>query len=178
MVRLLQAKRKIKVAVSSCLLGKSVRYDGQHKRHALIVNMLNDYFECIEVCPEMLAGLGVPRPPVQLMQLDDSICALGVDDRKIDVTNMLKKVALEFVERHIDLGGMILQSRSPSCGFGSTPLFNSKDEIIGTTNGLFADQLTKTFPDLPIREDTWFENQDAIEAFITQVENYIALASA
>jgi len=158
------------------LLGRAVRYDGRHKRHVLIVNMLEDSFECIEVCPEMLAELGVPRPPVQLVRLDDSTYALGVEDHKLDVTAPLEKAAQAFVENHQDLGGAILQSRSPSCGVGSTPLFYNK-EIIGTANGLFADILINTFPGLPIREDTWFEDQRSVEAFVTQVEDYIARAS-
>lgn len=173
-----KADNKIKIAVSSCLLGKPVRYDGLHKRHALIITMLDQHFECIEVCPELLAGLGVPRPPVQLLQRDNRIRAIGVNDGQLDVTDVLDEVAHQFVEQHQDLGGAILQSRSPSCGVGSTPLFNINSEIIGTSNGLFADRLVKTFPGLPIKEDSWFAGQEAVEKFIDEVNDYIALASA
>ena len=167
---------KIKIATSSCLLGNPVRYDGQHKRHKLIVTMLDEYFECVDVCPEMLAGLGTPRPPVQLVQVGESIRALGVDDRELDVTGLLEKVAADFIEQYRDLGGMILQSRSPSCGLGSTSLFNNKNELSGQaielTDGIFASRLTNAFPGLPMKQDTWFVNKKAVVNFVGQVKYY------
>lgn len=165
--------KKINIAVSSCLLGKPVRYDGQHKRHALIVGIFDSDFECIDVCPEMLAGLGTPRPAVQLVQVGDNIHALGVEDRNLDVTHLLDNVADRFIEQHKNLGGLILQSRSPSCGLGSTNLFNPNDELLGLADGIFANRLAEAFPDLPIREDTWFTNRQAVDDFVAQVRNYV-----
>jgi uncharacterized protein YbbK (DUF523 family) len=164
--------KTIKVAVSSCLLGNRVRYDGQHKYNFLIVNMLEEFFETLVVCPEMLAGLGTPRPPVQLVELANNTHALGVEDKSLDVTELIEKVATDFIEQHNDLGGLILQSRSPSCGFGSTPLYNQQKEIIRLTNGIFADKVATAFPDLPIKEDSWFETEDAVVEFVKLVNRY------
>jgi len=174
--------KKINIAVSSCLLGKPVRYDGQHKRHALITSLFcsdSDNFECedfesIAICPEMLAGLGTPRPAVQLVQVGDNIHALGVEDRNLDVTQLLDNVAKAFIVQHKNLGGMILQSRSPSCGLGSTNLFNHHDELLGLADGIFAHRLAEAFPGLPIREDTWFTDRQAVDDFVVQVKNYVA----
>ena len=163
---------KINIAVSSCLLGKPVRYDGQHKRHELILSIFELDFECIDVCPEMIAGLGAPRPPVQLVQIDDDIHVLSVEDRNIDVTDILENVANSFIQQHKNLSGLILQSRSPSCGLGSTNLFNQHDELLGTADGIFANKLAAAFPELPVREDTWFTNKQAVDDFVTQVRDY------
>jgi len=54
----------IKVVVSSCLLGAPVRYDGRDKKsgHPILQRWL-DEGRVVSVCPEMLGGLGTPRPP-------------------------------------------------------------------------------------------------------------------
>ena len=60
----------IRVGVSACLLGQEVRYDGGHKRDRFLTDVLGSYVEWVPVCPEMEAGLGVPRPTVRLVQID------------------------------------------------------------------------------------------------------------
>ena len=42
----------IRLAVSSCLLGQKVRFDGGHKRNGYLTNSLARYFEMIPFCPE------------------------------------------------------------------------------------------------------------------------------
>src|SRR5690606_33117788 len=63
------------IGVSSCLLGQRVRYDGGHKREAFVVEDLAARFELLPICPEMAIGMGVPRPPLQLILEDDGIHA-------------------------------------------------------------------------------------------------------
>ena len=53
------------ILVSACLLGHSVRYDGGSNAHELLLQ----YNECerfVAVCPECLAMMPVPRPPMEL----------------------------------------------------------------------------------------------------------------
>lgn len=50
---------KIKVGISSCLLGEQVRYDGGHRKNNYITDVLADYFEFLPFCPEVSIGLGV-----------------------------------------------------------------------------------------------------------------------
>ncbi len=50
------------IAVSSCLLGESCRYDGQSKPHPL-VRRLAEERAVVGICPEVLGGLSTPRPP-------------------------------------------------------------------------------------------------------------------
>ena len=48
---------KIKVGVSSCILGMKVRYDGGHKRNAFVTETLGQYFDWVLTCPEVAIGL-------------------------------------------------------------------------------------------------------------------------
>ena len=58
---------KIRLGVSACLLGDEVRYDGDHKRDAFLVDTLGPFVEWVPVCPEVEVGLGVPRPAIRLV---------------------------------------------------------------------------------------------------------------
>ena len=58
---------KIRIGVSTCLLGESVRYDGGHARDRYVTDTLGQYMEFMPVCPEMEAGLGLPREPIRLV---------------------------------------------------------------------------------------------------------------
>ena len=60
-------KSKIKIGISSCLLGEKVRYNGDHKRHWYINEILGQYFDYVPFCPEVEVGMGVPRPSVRLV---------------------------------------------------------------------------------------------------------------
>jgi len=42
----------IRIGVSECLLGESVRYDGGHARDRYVAETLGQYMEFIPVCPE------------------------------------------------------------------------------------------------------------------------------
>ena len=57
----------IRVGVSACLLGQPVRYDGGHKLDRWIVQELGRFVTFVPVCPEVEAGLGVPREAMRLV---------------------------------------------------------------------------------------------------------------
>ena len=171
MIRVMSFKA-IKIAVSSCLLGNPVRYDGQDKYNKLIVDSFSGLFTIVAVCPEMLAGLGSPRPPVKLVKSNSGIQAVGVTDQTLVVTEQIGGAASIFLEQYPDLSGMILKSRSPSCGLGSTPLYDQRNTLIEYGNGLFADRVRSAFPDMPIKEDSWFTDQVAVDEFIELVNEY------
>ena len=101
----------MKVVVSACLLGENCKYNGGHNYSEKIAEFIEGR-EVIPVCPEVLAGLGVPRTPIE-------ICGEQVVSRDgVDVTDalaqavqtILRQIASEAVEC------VILKSRSPTCG--------------------------------------------------------------
>ena len=63
---------KIKLGISTCLLGENVRYDGGHKLDRFLTDTLGQYVEYVPVCPEVECGLPVPRESMHLEGDPDS----------------------------------------------------------------------------------------------------------
>lgn len=57
----------MRIVVSACLLGENCKYNGKNNRNEALLQRLQGH-EVIPVCPEVLGGLGVPRPCVELRQ--------------------------------------------------------------------------------------------------------------
>jgi uncharacterized protein YbbK (DUF523 family) len=165
-----------RVAISACLAGERVRYDGA-SRYLPAVSWLEEHLHLIPVCPEVGAGLTVPRPPVQLVasNADSSPRAVGRDDPALDVTEALAGFARaslkELATTEAGVGaagplcGYLLKSRSPSCGLGSTPLFDRNGVAIGTASGVQAAHFQTTLPWLSYREETDLIDRESALAF-------------
>ena len=100
-----------KVVVSACIMGRNCKYNGGNNYNEKLVTMLKDR-EIIEVCPEVAAGMPIPRPAVEILNGRviredgsdwDDVYRKGVEV----VLNQLK---------HEDIDYAVLQSRSPTCG--------------------------------------------------------------
>lgn len=112
-----------KVLVSSCLLGAEVRY---HGGSALIEHPILDRWiaegRIVGVCPEVAAGLGVPRAAAECQAGDGERVLAGIsivatrDGR--DVTDAFRAGAEHAVAlaRSLGIQVAVLKSRSPSCG--------------------------------------------------------------
>ncbi len=117
---------KIKLGISACLLGKKVRYDGGHKLDRFITWTMGRHFGWVPVCPEVEAGLSIPREVMQLVG-DPECPRLIVITSGIDLAGVLKGWAGKKVKK-LDkekLCGFILKSRSPSCAVNDADLFIS-----------------------------------------------------
>src|SRR5512138_2640679 len=86
------ARTRIRIGVSACLLGRKVRYDGQHKRDAFLVEVLDPFVEWVPVCPELELGLGVPREPVRLVG-DPAAPRLVAERSGRDLTGAMRTLA-------------------------------------------------------------------------------------
>ena len=161
-----------KIGVSSCLLGLPVRYDGTDKQHAGI-QVLIDKVEFISLCPEVAIGLGVPRPPIQLVLRDGEQFALGVDDPLMDVTDALRGYAGQVYDSYgAELQGYICKARSPSCALATTPVFNEQGKQVARVDGLFIAELTRLLPALPIADEAALETEQGRQHFLQQVHAY------
>ncbi|HBX54225.1 MAG TPA: hypothetical protein DEH10_02260, partial [Pseudomonas sp.] len=80
------APSKPKLAISACLLGAEVRYNGGHKESRLCSRTLSDYFEFVPLCPEVAIGLGIPRQPIRLVGDPSAPRAVGTVHSELDVT--------------------------------------------------------------------------------------------
>ena len=167
------ATAPICVAISSCLSGAAVRYDGQSKPLATLQDWTrHSNIRLLPICPEVEAGLPVPRPPVQLVRSNNhetaQLLALGRDDATLNVTAILQNHAQQSAERLRNtpsLCGYIWKSRSPSCGLGSTPIFDAAGTQIGTTNGIEAHQVQSALPWLVCAEETALDTAAALQHF-------------
>ena len=160
--------KKPVVAVSACLLGQAVRYDGQDKYTSLIAEELKQYCELIAVCPEIEIGLGVPRAKIQLTQIGSSIKVLKTDGTKSDVSAALQNFAIQFVNQN-SLSGLVLQDKSPSCSVGNAKLFSEAGEQIGVSSGLFAKTIMDLMPDLVIVQASQLLSKQDIEQFVKRI---------
>lgn len=160
---------KPKIGVSRCLLGDAVRYDGQSKPCAIVIDKLADHFELIPVCPEVEAGLTIPRPPVQLTGSIEQPRLIGRDNPSIDVTDLMHDYCQKKIPSLNELSGFILKSRSPSCGLHSAPVFIDEDIVTETSIGVFARALQAAYPDLPMIEETQLDSPNTLDKFIQSI---------
>lgn len=158
-----------KVGISACLTGENVRYDGGNKYHQLIQQELSPWLNLQPICPEAEAGLGIPRPPVQLVQRADGIYAQGVTQTQLDVTNVLVATSAQLANNCGQrFCAYIVKARSPSCGAGSTPIYNSGKTQVTTGDGLFVKTLKATLPNIMIVEESRFSNAEKCKEFVLQ----------
>ena len=168
---MITSKSKPLVGISSCLYGHKVRYDGKDQRNDVIINALKEHVELVPICPETGIGMGVPRPPIQLIKTGNDIRAIGVEDKNIDATDALIDYARKVLQENTALCGFIFKSRSPSCGVHDTPLFNVSGEQLGTGSGLFVQAIKALKPDLPIEDELRLQDQAMCDRFLAKIKS-------
>lgn len=163
----------VRIGISSCLVGEEVRYDGGHKRHALLVDVLGPEVGWVAVCPEVEMGLGVPREPVRL-EGDSRRTRLITIDTHIDLTRRLRRWSAERLDELVELriSGYVLKSRSPSCGLRGVPIHLAAGKGAEEGRGLFAAALRRRFPNLPVEEETAFADGASVEHFLKRARVY------
>ena len=161
---------RIRVGISSCLLGATVRYDGGHKRDAYITGTLARYFEFVPLCPEVAIGLGTPRPPIRLVRSDGETRVRGKADRSRDVTEALRDYARSTASRLTgEISGYIFKRASPSCGMERVKVYGENGMSAGRGTGAYAGALMAAMPLLPCEEEGRLGDPDLRENFIERV---------
>ncbi|UFS62290.1 DUF523 domain-containing protein [Sulfurimonas sp. HSL-3221] len=143
--------QKEKVIVSACLLGEACRYDGCSKRDDGVLTFLADK-EVIPFCPEAPV-LGTPRGRISVIATEDHGLRVKKDADDTDVTDALIEQTEALIKAHPDATGIILKSKSPSCGIGTTPVLDEAGNEIAKGNGVAADLLLHAFPDISIVDE-------------------------
>ena len=160
------------IAISSCLLGNQVRYDGELKHFPELCQQLQQQCDLLPVCPEVEIGLSVPRPPVQLTGDPDKPRMTGRDDPAIDVSDAMYQFCTDKPAQLKHISGYVFKSKSPSCGLHNIPVFNHGETIKDNGRGLFAQAITHLFPQLPVAEETELETSEQQLQFVQQVLDY------
>lgn len=101
----------MKVIVSACLLGRNCKYNGGNNFDQKVADFL-DGKEIIPVCPEELAGLGVPRTPMEIVN------GVLINRDGVNVDEPVRTAVSQILEelKGQQIAYAILKSRSPTCG--------------------------------------------------------------
>jgi uncharacterized protein YbgA (DUF1722 family)/uncharacterized protein YbbK (DUF523 family) len=169
---------RIRIGVSSCLLGHEVRFDGGHKRDAFLVETFGRYVEWVPVCPELELGLGVPRPTLRL-QRDGEDVRLLMPSTGQDHTAAVRRFAERRVSEleALDLCGYVLKKDSPSCGMERVKIYDGPGPPSRRGRGVFAAALLQRFPHLPVEEEGRLNDPQLRDNFVERVFAYRRLRS-
>jgi len=164
------------VAISACLVGELVRYDGGHRHNPLLATDLAPHVRWLPLCPEVGAGLGTPRPPVSLYTSDTGL-RMMTRDNGTDHTDAMAEYITQQITRlkNAGIAGCILKARSPSCGVGDVPHFDG-EEVSKLGSGLFAEAMQKTFANLPIATEAQLTSVQLCNDFVQRVRSFAGLS--
>lgn len=167
------ASGKPKIAISACLLGENVRFNGGHKHSHLCADTLAEYFDFVPLCPEVAIGLGIPREPIRLVGDPAHPEAVGTVNRELNVTRPLDDYGQQMAAEHTDLCGYIFMQKSPSCGLERVKVYRANGTPVnGGGRGIYAQAFCARHPDLPVEEDGRLNDPVLRENFLTRVFVY------
>ncbi len=161
------------LGVSACLLGKAVRFDKGHKKNTYILDELAQHMDFVEMCPELEAGFGLPRPTMQLRKRQNEIRLVFSKQHNVDVTEQLIQYSETKLNQLFHLDGFIFKKDSPSCGVFRVPVVVHEDgmrERIG--QGIFAQNFQQKFPLIPVEEEGRLNDPALRENFFERVYAY------
>jgi uncharacterized protein YbgA (DUF1722 family)/uncharacterized protein YbbK (DUF523 family) len=162
----------VKLAISACLLGEKISYDGSSSEYKFITKELSKYFEFVPFCPENLA-FSTPRESMRII-LKDNKKHIFTNFSKEDITtpllNAVDKEAKKLQKE--ELCGIIFKTKSPTCGVGTSKQYLDNGFSRGKTDGVFVDKCRETFPYLPLEDSGRLEDKWLRENFIMQIFSY------
>lgn len=165
------------IAVSACLLGEKVRFDGGHKHDRFITDELGRYASFVPFCPEAIA-FATPRPSIRLVNKEEKITVLSNKSGE-DLTQQLQETSY-FEANKIGvakISGIIFKSKSPSCGMGSAKAYMENGYADSKTDGLLVTICKEKFPLLPMEEEGRLQDDWLRENFIMQLFAYDSIES-
>lgn len=167
----------IKLGVSSCLLGNEVRFDGGHKQSSYIQKTLSRFFEFQVFCPEVAIGMGIPRPPIRLVQKnkdDQKVYALDVKNSELDYTEKLDEYSNKVATSGLaEISGYIFKKDSPSCGMSRVKVYSPEGQFVHKDGvGIYAKVLKEHFPQMPMEEEGRLNDENLRENFLMRVYLY------
>ena len=148
------------VLVSACVLGEAVRYNGTaNSDQALLAGLRKAGAVIVPVCPEVLGGLGVPRPPAEPPEGDGAavwagrarVVTVGGESPGEDVTAGFLSGARQAQDLAKRTGARyaFLKERSPSCGVNRTHSGGAVIDGPGVTTAALREAGLTVLPALP-----------------------------
>jgi uncharacterized protein YbgA (DUF1722 family) len=163
-------ENRIRLGISTCLLGENVRFDGGHKLDRYITDTLGQYFEYVPVCPEVECGFGIPRESLRLVG-DPQNPRLMTTRTNRDFTERMLQWARRRVEEleKEDLCGYIFKSGSPSSGMERVKVYDQNGVPAKVGVGIFARAFREHFPLLPVEDEGRLNDPALRENFIERI---------
>lgn len=164
------SEQKIRLGISSCLLGEKVRFDGSHKLDRFLTETLGRYVEYVPVCPEVELGLPTPRETLRLTGDPENqrlVFSKSGDDITEPMSTWAKTRVAELEKEN--LCGFIFKSKSPSSGMERVKLYDKNSVPNKKGIGLFAKAFMEHFPLLPVEEDGRLHDPRLRENFIETI---------
>lgn len=168
-----QKPEKIKIGVSTCLLGHKVRYDGNHSHDRYLTQTLGMFVQYIPVCPEVECGMSIPREAVRLTG-DPENPRLLTQKTRVDLTRMMTDWIpgrLKDLEKE-NLCGFVFKGKSPSSGLYRIRVYGEDNKVRKTGIGLFARAFTRHFPRIPVEEAGRLQDPRLREHFIEKIFSF------
>lgn len=165
---------KIRLGVSSCLLGMQVRWNGAHSRESYLEQIISKYVSWTSICPEVEIGMGVPREPIRLVGKSDSEIRLVGTKSENDYTDLMQTWAQKQAKELINVGldGYIFKKDSPSCGISRVKVYRDQSLPIRDGIGLYARNIIDVLPSLPVEDEGRLKNPKIREHFFQRVFAY------
>jgi uncharacterized protein YbbK (DUF523 family)/uncharacterized protein YbgA (DUF1722 family) len=157
-----------RIAVSSCLLGEPVRFNGGHSCDRFLSRMLSEHVDWVRICPEMEIGLGTPRETLRLERADDGP-RLMTRRTRADLTEPMTALAASRAAA-LDVDGYVFKSKSPSCGIHGIPTYTSAGDVADRRGrGLFAGAILDAHPMLAVEDEGRLHDDVLRESFVERV---------
>lgn len=160
------------IAVSECLLGRSVRWDGDDNGDVWPRRTVERLFRCVGLCPEVGIGMGVPREPIQLTGDPDAPRAVRVSDPALDYTDRLAGFARRSAATLDGVSGYVFADRSPSCGLSGVKVFGDGGRYRRVGRGIYAAAVLRERPNLPAADAETLNRPEALIDFALAVLAY------
>lgn len=157
------ARGRLRIGISACLLGDRVRWDGDHERRDFLADVLGPRVEWVKACPELEAGLGVPREPIAFVRGSGGLRLTG-GRSGTDMGPRLDDASARILASAGATDGWVLKARSPSCGpdgarvYATVEALRSDGPFERTARGRFADRLKRECPRLPAVDETMLQD--------------------
>ena len=163
-------QERVRLGISSCLLGNAVRWNAGHKMDRYLTRTLGQFVDYVPVCPEIEAGFGVPRESMRLVGDPDNP-RLITFKTKTDKTDQMLRWARKRVKEleKEDLHGFIFKSDSPSSGMIRVKVYTEKGMPVKKGVGMFAREFMAHFPLIPAEDDGRLHDAKIRENFIERI---------
>jgi uncharacterized protein YbgA (DUF1722 family)/uncharacterized protein YbbK (DUF523 family) len=161
---------RVRLGISSCLLGNAVRWNSGHKLDRYLTLTLGQFVDYVSVCPEVEAGFGVPRESMRLVG-DPEKPRLITFKSKTDQTDQMLRWARKRVKEleKEDLHGFIFKSDSPSSGMIRVKVYTEKGMPVKKGVGMFAREFMAHFPLIPAEDDGRLHDPHIRENFVERI---------